>query len=254
VPIDPRAQAGFGADAATYERVRPTFPADAVARVARELKVDGTSTVLDLGAGTGKLTRLLVPLAGRVITVEPVDAMRSVLQELLPGVEALEGTAEAIPLADGSVDAVFVGEAFHWFRAAEAAAEIARVLTPGGGLAVLWSPPGWIKRDEGWLPELRELLDRHRGTTGGFPMGEDEWESLKRGEGQFEPFSSAEVAHVQHLSIDDFTALIGSWSWIAILPDPDRAEVLRRVRALVAGQTEVELRYVATLNWARKRR
>src|SRR5687767_9842345 len=98
MPVDPRAEAGFGADPATYERVRPPYPPDAIARLARELVIGPQSTVLDLAAGTGKLTRLLVPLAGRVIAVEPVAGMRSVLRGIVPEAEALDGTAEAIPL------------------------------------------------------------------------------------------------------------------------------------------------------------
>ena len=97
--------------------------------------------MLDLAAGTGKLTRVLAEHADDVVAVEPLDGMRRVLERRLPHVRVLAGTAEAIPLADGAVDAVFVAEAFHWFDLPRAVAEIARVLRPGGGLAVLWNRP-----------------------------------------------------------------------------------------------------------------
>src|SRR5439155_1540223 len=108
-------------------------------RVVGELGLGTDSTVLDLGAGTGKLTRALVPRFARVIAVEPDGAMRSVLEEVVPGAEALFGSAGAIPLEAESVDAVFTAEAFHWFASDETVAEIARLLRPGGGLAIFWN-------------------------------------------------------------------------------------------------------------------
>ncbi len=95
--------------------------------------------MLDLAAGTGKLTRQLVALGANVIAVEPDAGMRATFARVVPGVEMLAGSAEAIPLADASVDAVFVGQAFHWFRAEAALAEMHRVLRPGGGFGLLWN-------------------------------------------------------------------------------------------------------------------
>ena len=95
--------------------------------------------MLDLAAGTGKLTRQLVSRVARVIAVEPLDGMRAVLERVVPEAEAISGTADAIPLADDAVDAVFVGEAFHWFATAATLAELARVLRPGGTLAILFN-------------------------------------------------------------------------------------------------------------------
>jgi SAM-dependent methyltransferase len=207
---------------------------------------------VDLAAGTGKLTRLLTGIAGRVVAVEPVRAMRAVLEQLVPEAEIVDGAAEAMPLDSASADAVFVGEAFHWFRAAEATAEIARVLRPGGGLAVLWNPPGWIRDGESWLGELGDLLERHR-DGGGFPTGEEEWGRVLAGGAEFAPFSHAEVEHAQRLGAGDFADLIGSWSWIATLPAPERDDVRRRVLDVVAGKPVVELRYVTQLYWARRR-
>ena len=123
-----------------YERARPEYPADAVAWIADELDLGPGRTVLDLGAGTGKLTRALVPTGAEVIAVEPGDAdAEPSCARAVPAVEPLLGAAEAIPLADDSVDAVTVGQAFHWFRHDEALPEIHRVLRPGGGIALIWN-------------------------------------------------------------------------------------------------------------------
>ena len=120
-----------------YERGRPGYPSEVVAIPG----VPSASTVLDLGAGTGKLTRLLVTAFRRVVAVEPADAMRRVLERLCPEAQVLAGSAEEIPLADASVDAVFAAEAFHWFDGERALVEIARVLRPRGALVVMWNLP-----------------------------------------------------------------------------------------------------------------
>jgi ubiquinone/menaquinone biosynthesis C-methylase UbiE len=122
-----------------YERARPEYPAEAIAWITRELDLREGRTVADLGAGTGKLTRALIATGARVIAVEPGDAMLAELHRVLPGVAALRGAAEAIPLADESVDAITAGSAFHWFRHEEALPELHRVLRPGGALGVLWN-------------------------------------------------------------------------------------------------------------------
>src|SRR5690606_25154234 len=132
--IPDAAAEGFGRGAEAYESARPSYPPDAVGEIATVCDVGPGRRVLDLAAGTGKLTRLLVPTGAEVVAVEPVAEMRAVLSAVLPGVEALDGTAEAIPLPDASVDAVTVAQAFHWFDPPVALAEIARVLRPGGTL------------------------------------------------------------------------------------------------------------------------
>jgi SAM-dependent methyltransferase len=124
----------FGPAAGDYEAARPSYPPEAVALLERELGVGPGARVCDLAAGTGKLTRLLASTGADVVAVEPVPGMRDQLLATTPGVEVLDGTAEAIPLPDGSVDVVTVAQAFHWFRFDEALAEIARVLRPGGTL------------------------------------------------------------------------------------------------------------------------
>src|SRR5581483_5347865 len=127
----------FDLAAEEYERTRPDYP-DAVLEL---VPVGAEATVLDLGAGTGKLTRVLARHYARVIAVEPLDGMRAILERVVPEAEALSGRAEQIPLPDSAVDGVFAGQAFHWFANDEAVAEIARVLRPGGALGVVWNAP-----------------------------------------------------------------------------------------------------------------
>jgi len=155
VDLSDVAAAGFGAGAQDYERGRPSYPDDLVVWMAERLRIGAGSRVVDLAAGTGKLTRLLVPTGADLVAVEPVAAMREQLAAVVPGVPALDGTAESIPLAPASVDAVTVAQAFHWFDADAALAEIARVLRPGGALGLVWN-----ERDvrEPWVAELSKLI------------------------------------------------------------------------------------------------
>lgn len=209
--------------------------------------------MLDLAAGTGKLTRLLEPLAARVVAVEPSEAMRTVLRRRSPGVDAVAGTAESLALPSASVDAVFVGEAFHWFRTAEAATEIARVLHTGGGLALLWNRSNWSEERNPWLAAVRELLAPHRTAAGPWPAGKGDWEPVLADLGLFGEPVFSEHAHVQRLSPEEFVALVSSWSWVANMPGDERTGTLDRVRELVGGQPEVELRYT-TETYAMRRR
>jgi SAM-dependent methyltransferase len=237
--VDPRAATGFGRDAEAYERGRPTYAPAAIDHLAREFGLSAASTVLDLAAGTGKLTRSLIPRAGRVIAVEPSPAMRAELRRQVPAADILEGSAEAIPLEDASLDAVFVGQAFHWFRAAEALEEIARVLRPGGGLALLWNHARWKMR---WLERFKALVDPPRAAAGEFPS--DDWKEALERDNRFGPRSDAEFPHVHRVGIDDFLALVGSWSWIANLERAERSTLLDEVRVLTGEQPVLELDYV----------
>jgi SAM-dependent methyltransferase len=147
-----RRAASFSAVAEAYERARPGYPEEAVRWLAGEPPLD----VVDLAAGTGKLTRVLVGLGHRVTAVEPLAEMREQLREAVPGVRAVEGRAEAMPLPDASADAVVAAQAYHWFDHSVALPEIARVLRPGGRLGVIWN-----LRDESvdWVARLSELID-----------------------------------------------------------------------------------------------
>jgi len=137
--IHDSAAVGFGRAGADYERGRPGYPPGAVQLLARELQIGPGRRVVDLAAGTGKLTRALKPYRASIVAVEPVAGMREQLVSAVPGIEPLDGTAERIPLPDASVDTVLVAQAFHWFDAPRAVVEIHRILRPGGGLGVIWN-------------------------------------------------------------------------------------------------------------------
>ena len=150
----------FGLVADEYERGRPGYPQEAVAWLVEHAGLDGGSVVVDVAAGTGKLTRRLVPMVGRVVAVEPSDGMRSTLAAAVPAAEAVNATADHLPLADGAAAAVTVAQAFHWFAHDEALAEFQRVVGPGGRLAIVYN-----RRDleQPLQRRLEEIVSRHRG-------------------------------------------------------------------------------------------
>jgi SAM-dependent methyltransferase len=217
---------GFDLAADTYERARPEYPPEAVAWLAERLDLRPGRTVVDLAAGTGKLTRALLATGARVVAVEPLDEMRRVLREAVPEAEALEGTAEAMPLPDASADAVTVAAAFHWFDGRRALEEIARVLRPGGALGLVWN-----KRDSR-APihqELDELLGPYSiplASIGGVPV-EDHFPA-----DGFGPLERAEFEFEQRFDADGLVDRIASISYVTLLPDDDRAKLLEQVRAV----------------------
>ncbi len=241
---------GFSRAAASYELGRPTYPPKAVARLARELHLGPRRVVLDLAAGTGKLTALLVGTGAEVVAVEPVAEMRAALERALPGVPALPGTAEAIPLAAGSVDVVAVGTAFHWFRGDEALAEIHRVLRPRGGLGLLWNVRDARVR---WVERLSELMEPHRGGAPGYRSGA--WREAFARTSLFGKLRRVEVHHVHRLEPEVVVARVASVSFVAALPEGERERLLAQVRELLAsdpetrGRAEVELPYRTEVYW-----
>jgi len=217
---------GFAA-ADVYERGRPDYPAAAIARIVSRLELRGGRTVLDLAAGTGKLTRLLVRSGATLLALEPVPEMRRQLERQVPGVATLAGTAERIPVADGYVDGVTVGQAFHWFRADEALREIHRVLRPGGGLALIWNA-----RDERdpLQAALSEIIDPLEGDT---PRRKQRnWRTLLEESCLFERTERSLFAHVQPLDEQGLVERMLSISFIATAPAAVRADVETRVRTL----------------------
>jgi SAM-dependent methyltransferase len=227
--------ATFGGVAADYERGRPGYPPAAIEALARELGLDRDSVVLDLAAGTGKLTRDLVPRFGRVVAVEPLDGMRAQLGRALAGVEAIVGTAEEIPLADASVDAVVVAQAFHWFDGDRALAEIARVLRRRGGLGLLWNSSPWeLREGPPWFAALDEALERSRADLSTLRRhSSGVWRRAFACEGRFEPLAEAGFANEQRLGRRDFIAALASRSYVAALAEADRDELLAEVEAML---------------------
>jgi SAM-dependent methyltransferase len=220
---------GFAASADRYERGRPDYPAAAIDALAARCGLRPGRTVLDLGAGTGKLTRMLVPTGAAVLAVEPVPEMRAELERRVRGVAVLGGTAERIPLADRYVDAVAVGQAFHWFDADAALREIHRVLKPAGGMALIWNA-----RDErdALQVALSEIIDPLEGDT---PRRKQRnWKTLLADSGLFERTERLLFEHVQLLDEQGVVDRVTSISFIAAASPAVRADVEARVRALVA--------------------
>src|SRR5262245_26378453 len=209
----------FDRAAEEYERGRPSWPPE----VLDLLPVADDATVLDLGAGTGKLTRVLAARYAHVIALEPLAQMRAILEQRVPEAESLPGIAEAIPLGDASVDGVFTGQAFHWFANDVALAEIARVLRPGGVLARMWNeaiepnplPPEYRARlDDLFNAMPPPFVDDH--VFDGTPFGE---------------IHKGEVEHEQRSTREEVLAFSASTSWIAHRDDRD--EVLAELAALL---------------------
>lgn len=250
--VDPRAASGFGGSVEAYERGRPQYPPEAIDRLSAEFGLTEHSHVLDLAAGTGKLTRALVPRVGQLIAVEPSPAMLAQLRRQVPAADARPGTAEAIPLPDGAIEAVFVGQAFHWFQPAQAFDEIARVLVPGGGLALLWNQGHWTEAELPWVKRFGALVEPRRIAAGPFPAGDEQWKPVLEQSDRFEPLSQAEFSHVHRIGIEDFVALVASWSWIANLPDQERSDLLGEVRQLAGQDAVLELPYVTEVYWTRR--
>jgi SAM-dependent methyltransferase len=224
----------FGAAAGQYQRGRPEYPGSAVEwLVPRRAK-----RVLDLGAGTGKLTRSLVEAGLKVTAVEPSRGMREQLAATVPGAVVAAGTAERIPLADASVDAVVVAHAWHWFDPALAVPEIARVLAPGGTLSLVWN-----MRDEAepWVATLGAIMHRH---------SRQAIDASPEVGAPFGPPERMEVRWRQPVTRQDILDLVASRSYVITLTEQERSELLGEVAELLSGhpalsgRDEVEMPYV----------
>jgi SAM-dependent methyltransferase len=217
----------FGSVADEYERARPDYPVDGVAWLA------GTEPrrVVDLGAGTGKLTRQLIALGHEVVAVEPSLEMLGRLLAAVPQAEALSGTAESIPLPDAAADVVVAAQAFHWFDAPVALAEIARVLRPGGRLGLIWNT-----RDESvaWVAELSRAIEAE-------PDAKDDDDfpgNVIDSSGLYDPLERATFPHAHHVDRDSLLDLVRSRSYVATLGDDERAAVLAEVVRLYEAVAE----------------
>jgi SAM-dependent methyltransferase len=229
----------FEAVAELYERARPEYPPEAVAWIAEKLDLSEGRTVLDLGAGTGKLTRALVATGARVIAVEPGEAMLAELIRAVPTAEPIRGGAEAIPLEDDNVDGITVGQAFHWFRHDEALPEMHRVLGPQGGVALIWNardqeaPVTWSVKEL-----LAEFVPSDRAAPG-------TWSDQLRASDLFGPLEQRQFRFAQTLDADAFAGRVLSISFVAAAPPEKRAELERKLRELVAADGgQIEMPYV----------
>jgi len=232
--IDPKASA-FGKTAADYERARPSYPPESIDVLRREVGIGPGARVCDL-VGTG----------ADVVAVEPVEGMRAQLREVLPEIDVLDGTAEAIPLDDDSVDAVTVAQAFHWFDFDEALAEIKRVVRPGGGLAILFN-----QRDERveWVKTWSDVIEWHSRRISYYQR--TDWLQLLN-DGGYEGAGHAEVEWVQTINRDLLASRIRSVSYIADEPPDVQQEYVDRVLPLVEDFDEAfPLPYVTHVWYAK---
>jgi SAM-dependent methyltransferase len=233
VTVHPRAAVGFGRAADAYERARPDYPPAALAWLRDRLGLGPGRTVVDLAAGTGKLTRLLLPTGARVIAVEPVTEMRAALARAVPAAEILDGTAETMPLSDGAADAVTVAQAFHWFSTAQALAEIHRVLGPDGSLALVWNRRDL---DDPLQRALDRMITRHRGDAPTHRSGQ--WKAAFETTELFGPLEEHLVPHRQELDRSGLVDRVMSTSVMAALPDAERRAAIADIEELASRQTE----------------
>ena len=266
-PLSPEERAArassFGGAAARYARYRQGPSAAAV----EWILPDRVGTVVDLGAGTGALTRLLVERADEVIAVEPDDRMRAVLAESTPGVRAVRGRGESMPLPDASADAVVASSSWHWMDPVPTLHEVGRVLVPGGTLGALWSGPD---PDSPLMTQARHLLG------GGGPAGLDERERVdldhsaqrrvghraRTGDRARAPFDQPEQTVITWdvaLDADELVGLLGTFSWVILMEEDARARLFETARRLlrdllgVEGDVTVAVGYRAEVWRARRR-
>jgi SAM-dependent methyltransferase len=244
--VTDRRELSFDSVADEYEQTRPTYPP----ALLDALPLDPDAAVLDLGAGTGKLTRVLAARYRDVTAVEPLAKMRAVLERVVPGVTALPGSAERIPLDDGSVDGVFAAQAFHWFDQRVALPEIARVLRPGGIFAIVWNQGDDDLPDPRPAEFVREVKVLHDAAMRRWE-DEPEWEDVLRDCGLFEEVHDRSfVTHDHVLDRPGILDNLRSVSWIA--SRDDREDVVARLGALLPEATYA-IPNRANLIWARKR-
>jgi SAM-dependent methyltransferase len=244
---DQKAQraASFGGVAEHYERYRPGPPVEAV----EWILPSPARTVVDLGAGTGALSRLLVGRADEVVAVEPDDRMRAVLAEAVPGVRAVAGRGESMPLPDASADAVIASSSWHWMDPVPTLTEVARVLVPGGTLAAVWSGPD---PESPFLAQAQALLEGGGGQVG---LDEQSAEELAQAVNDpatllqgleipaglpFEQPEQTVITWDVALNADDLVGLLGTFSWVILMEDEARARLFATARRLLRDALGVE--------------
>jgi SAM-dependent methyltransferase len=237
-----------------YRRGRPSYPDDAVAFLVHELGIHQDRDVLELGAGTGKLTELIALSGARVTAIEPVAAMREALERNCPTVAVLDGTAEAIPLADNSVDAVVAAQSFHWFDGDRALPEIHRVLREGGTLGLIWNI-----RDEAsdWSERLTGIFDRLAGDGPRYRDGA--WRAAFERTSLFGPLHHRVAYHLHHVTHEAFMDRVLSVSYVASATEQERERVRDEVNELLdtdpelSGREEIVMPYRTDVFWCVRR-
>lgn len=237
---------GFEAEAETYDRARPSYPPAAIDWLIGALDIRPGRRVVDLAAGTGKLTALIAGAGAELVAVEPVPGMRALLRQRMPGVPVLAGVAESLPFATRSLDAVTVAQAFHWFDAGRAMAELSRVVRPGGHLSLIWNARD---RSVDWVDQVWSVMDRverqapwrdHRDGTGhaDTAMRWSEAHLIGNLDSGWTPWTEARFHHVHECSHQDVIDRMRSVSHIAVLPPNEQQAVLDEIRAVLREHPE----------------
>lgn len=231
---------GF-AQGGLYDAVRPRYPRDAVEHFVNVFALDADSHVLDLGAGTGIFTRQLLPHVGRVTAVEPSESMRMTFARETTGVDILDGTDVAIPLADDSVSAVVAAQAFHWFNAPAALQEIHRVLRPGGGLGLIWNERDmevpWVRDlNHAMLWDVRQPYDARV-----------DYAAIVEA-GPFRDVQPATFHHTQTLTHKQVRQLVTTTSYVTLMTPTERSDLVDDVSSVLAGRDDpVQMPYVTNV-------
>ena len=243
------AREGFGQNASDYEQARPSYPPDAVSFLVERLDLGSGRVVLDVGAGTGKLTRLLAPIGALVVAVEPVEAMRRELRGGVRSAVACAALAEALPVRPGHADAIVCAQAFHWFATAEVVDEFARSLRPGGRVALIWNVRD---RSVPWVSRFSELLRPYEGDRPDHNRGE--WRAAFSPDGPFDVLRTTSFRHDQPMTPALLVARAASMSFIGAMDPARREAVLAQVRELGEGVgPSFPLPYRTDVHLARRR-
>jgi len=248
--------ASFGSVASAYQRYRPGPPPAAI-----DWLLEGVPrTVVDLGAGTGTMTQNLVSRAGNVIAIEPDDRMREILVDNLPGITALRGAGESMPLEAGSVDTVVASNCWHWMELDRALIEIARVLAPGGTLGVVWAGPDpdgpFVSQAQAMLSESSSDQDDSIAESG-TDLGSEVMDTENRVETVLRVPDGFPFAQPEHITLmwdvpltaDDLIGLLGTFSWIITMPEDRRTHVISEARRVlrdglgISGDVTVDVQY-----------
>ena len=248
---------GFDRAAREYEHARPGYPDQALDLIIQTCGIESGTRVVDLAAGTGKLTRSLVATGAYVIAVEPVDGMARRLSQVLPQVRLVRSLAERLPFAPASLDAVTVAQAFHWFDEQAALGELARVICPGGALALVWNV-----RDESvpWVRRFTEIIiEEAGGTPYRRDYTSDRWRAAFAEHGGFSSLEARRIRNDQDATIELVVERAASTSFVAALPEEHRQRTLARVREMLESHPELRGRdhfpfpYDTDVFWCRRR-
>jgi SAM-dependent methyltransferase len=252
--IHSAADHGYSRAVEHYRRGRPSYPDDAVGYLVKELDIREDRDVLELGAGTGKFTELIALSGARITAIEPVAAMRQALELNCPTITVLDGTAEAIPVADGSIDAVVAAQSFHWFDGERALPEIHRILREEGTLGLIWNI-----RDEAsdWSERLTAIFDRLAGDSPRYRDGR--WREAFERTDLFGPLHRRVAYHVHHVTPEAFMDRALSVSYVASAPEAERDRLITDVTELLgadeelAGRDEIVMPYRTDVFWCSRR-